>query len=68
MKRTLLKEAEDWRWYAKGLLMAAVAAAGVLETQEVPAWLKVASRVTVAVGATVGNAGTNRPLHSTGSS
>lgn len=54
MKRTLLQDAEDWRYWAKGALMVAVAVATVLETQEVPTWLKVAARCTIGVGAIFG--------------
>ncbi len=54
MSKSLLKERQHWTFYAKWGLMAAVAAAGVLETQEVPGWLKVLARVTVAVGAVFG--------------
>lgn len=53
-KKTLLEDGIDWRFYAKGALMAAVAVATVLETQEVPAWLKVVSRCTVGLGAMFG--------------
>jgi hypothetical protein len=54
-KDTLLQQpAMDWRHYAKGALMAAVAVATVLETQEVPNWLKIAARCTVGLGAMFG--------------
>jgi hypothetical protein len=54
-KDTLLQEpTTDWNRVAKGLLMAAVAVATVLETQEVPDWLKIASRCTVGIGAMFG--------------
>lgn len=54
MKRTLLREPGDWAYYGKGLLMALVAAATVLETQEVPDWLRIASRCVVGIGAMFG--------------
>jgi hypothetical protein len=53
-RNTLLKSGADWHTYAKGVLMAAVAVATVLETQEVPAWLKVVARCTVGLGAMFG--------------
>lgn len=51
---TLLEEKRPWTYWAKGGLMAAVAVATVLETQEVPGWLKIAARCTVGVGAIFG--------------
>lgn len=53
-KKTLLEDGASWRTYAKGLLMAAVAVATVLETQEVPDWLKISARCTVGLGAMFG--------------
>lgn len=51
---TLLEEKPTWRYWAKGALMTAVAVATVLETQEVPSWVKVVSRCTVGLGAMFG--------------
>lgn len=51
---TLLEEKRPWTYWAKGALMAAVAVATVLETQEVPGWVKIAARCTVGVGAIFG--------------
>lgn len=53
-KDTLLEDGTDWRFWAKGALMGAVAVATVLETQEVPGWLKIAARCTVGIGAIFG--------------
>lgn len=53
-KKTLLEDKPDWTRYAKGLLMAAVAVATVLETQAVPEWVKIAARCTVGVGTIFG--------------
>ena len=50
----LLEEKRPWTYWAKGALMAAVAVATVLETQDVPGWLKIAARCTVGVGAIFG--------------
>lgn len=53
-KKTLLEGGTDWTRYAKGILMAAVAVATVLETQDVPDWLKISARCTVGLGAMFG--------------
>ena len=53
-KKTLLEGGTDWTRYAKGLLMAAVAVATVLETQEVPGWLKIVARYVIGLGAVAG--------------
>lgn len=45
---------ERIRYWAKGALMAAVAVATVLETQEVPGWVLIVSRCTVGLGAMFG--------------
>jgi hypothetical protein len=54
MGGTLSEPTRTWDYWAKGVLMAAVAVATVLETQEVPDWLKIASRCTVGLGAMFG--------------
>lgn len=54
MTRSLLKDTRPPEWWAKAVLMGAVAVATVLETQAVPEWLKVASRCVVGLGAMFG--------------
>lgn len=51
---TLLEEKKPWTYWGKGTLMAAVAVATVLETQEVPGWLKIVARCTIGVGTIFG--------------
>jgi hypothetical protein len=50
----LLEEKRPWTYWAKGALMAAVAVATVLETQDVPAWLKIVASCTIGIGTIFG--------------